>query len=322
MSNLLSDQVGPGMITGERIPNFARLDTSGSARLFYDLCCGQGALILLAPAGWQDGEVMAECRARAEQQGLVPILLSVSPGTQGQDGWIVLVDTDGALIRHFTGLDTAAGLEKPEMILTDSTLRVAWRGTGPLPALADRSNVVPPVLQVPGLFSPDECRSLISYFQQGSAELSGSHGAAGDGVALEYRPDLKRRRDVHVHDSTLTERLMMLISRRLGPELRQVYHFTPSQVEKFKLACYSNEDEGHFAVHRDNSTPDARQRKFALTVNLNTGDYEGGGLVFPEYSSTPVVPPRGGAVVFSCGLAHRVLPVTRGQRYVLISFFS
>ena len=322
MSNLLLLPAAPGVIVGERIPNFARLDTSGNARLFYDLCCGRGALVLLAPGGWNDCDAIQACKAYADQHDLVPISLSVSPGMEKEEGWVVLVDTDGALIRHFTGLGEPEELTEAEIIITDSTLRVYWRGRDALPAPPERQNSAPPVLQVPHVFSPEECRSLISYFERGNQELSGSHSVDGEKIGLDYRPDMKRRRDVHVKDDDMTARLMMLISRRLGPELRQVFHFTPSNVEKFKLVCYDAADKGHFALHRDNSTPDARHRKFALTVNLNTGEYEGGGLVLPEYSSEPVAPPCGGAVVFSCGLAHQVLPVNRGRRYVLISFFS
>jgi predicted 2-oxoglutarate/Fe(II)-dependent dioxygenase YbiX len=34
-----------------------------------------------------------------------------------------------------------------------------------------------------------------------------------------------------------------------------------------------------------------------------------------------VSPPAGAAAVFSCSLLHQVLPVTRGRRFVLTTFF-
>ncbi len=58
-----------------------------------------------------------------------------------------------------------------------------------------------------------------------------------------------------------------------------------------------------------------------MTLNLNTGEYEGGHLRFPEYGPHLYKPGLGDAVVFSCSLVHQALPVTSGTRYVLLSFF-
>jgi len=52
---------------------------------------------------------------------------------------------------------------------------------------------------------------------------------------------------------------------------------------------------------------------------LNEG-YEGGHLRFAEYAPHLYRPVAGGAIAFSCSLLHEVLPVTRGLRYVLLSF--
>ena len=58
-----------------------------------------------------------------------------------------------------------------------------------------------------------------------------------------------------------------------------------------------------------------------MTLNLNTGDYEGGYLRFPEFGPDLYRPAAGDAVVFSCELVHEAMPVTRGERYVLLTFF-
>ena len=59
---------------------------------------------------------------------------------------------------------------------------------------------------------------------------------------------------------------------------------------------------------------------FAMTLNLNAGEYEGGELRFPEYGPHLYSPGRGEAIVFSCSLVHEALDVTRGDRYVLLAF--
>ncbi|MBL8709410.1 MAG: 2OG-Fe(II) oxygenase, partial [Rhodospirillaceae bacterium] len=70
----------------------------------------------------------------------------------------------------------------------------------------------------------------------------------------------------------------------------------------------------------DNLSPSTADRRFALTINLNTPEYEGGELVFPEYGPERYSPPAGGAILFSCSLLHEALPVTKGARFTLLSF--
>ncbi len=57
-----------------------------------------------------------------------------------------------------------------------------------------------------------------------------------------------------------------------------------------------------------------------MTLNLNTEDYVGGELVFPEYGPHKYRPESGGGVIFSCSLIHEALPVTSGRRFTLLTF--
>ena len=57
-----------------------------------------------------------------------------------------------------------------------------------------------------------------------------------------------------------------------------------------------------------------------MTLNLNTGEYEGGALRFPEFGRRTYQPPAGGATVFSCALLHEATPVTKGTRYAFVPF--
>jgi predicted 2-oxoglutarate/Fe(II)-dependent dioxygenase YbiX len=56
-------------------------------------------------------------------------------------------------------------------------------------------------------------------------------------------------------------------------------------------------------------------------VNLNAEDYEGGHLWFPEFNDHRYSPPTGGGLIFSTALLHEATEVTRGSRYVLLTFF-
>ncbi len=61
-------------------------------------------------------------------------------------------------------------------------------------------------------------------------------------------------------------------------------------------------------------------RRFALSVNLNPGEYDGGRLHLPEHNAL-LHTPQGAAAVYSASLLHAVTEVTRGRRFALVGFF-
>jgi hypothetical protein len=85
-------------------------------------------------------------------------------------------------------------------------------------------------------------------------------------------------------------------------------------------ACYDAETGGRFQPHRDNTTKGTAHRRFAVTINLNTEEYEGGELRFPEFGLRTYIAPIGGAVVFSCSLLHEATVVSSGKRFVYLPF--
>jgi predicted 2-oxoglutarate/Fe(II)-dependent dioxygenase YbiX len=91
-------------------------------------------------------------------------------------------------------------------------------------------------------------------------------------------------------------------------------------MERYLVACYNSEEGGHFRPHRDNTTKGTAHRRFAVSLFLNSGEYEGGFLHFPEFGKALYSAPAGGAVVFSCSLLHEATPVTQGRRYMFLPF--
>jgi predicted 2-oxoglutarate/Fe(II)-dependent dioxygenase YbiX len=77
---------------------------------------------------------------------------------------------------------------------------------------------------------------------------------------------------------------------------------------------------GYFLRHRDNSAPAIAFRQFAVSINLNSGQYDGGHLLFPEYNDYRYRPGLGAALVFSAILLHEATPVLKGARSVLLTF--
>jgi predicted 2-oxoglutarate/Fe(II)-dependent dioxygenase YbiX len=110
------------------------------------------------------------------------------------------------------------------------------------------------------------------------------------------------------------------IASRLLPEIKKAFQFQATRIERFIVACYDSADGGYFRMHKDDGAPGTAHRKFAVSINLNSEDFEGGDLRFPEFGRKTYRPPTGGAVVFSCSLLHEATPVTRGVRYATLPF--
>jgi hypothetical protein len=178
-----------------------------------------------------------------------------------------------------------------------------------------------PVLIAPRVFEPEFCKVLIDYYNAQGGEPSGVtvESPAGKTV-VKLDNDFKRRADVLIEDAELREAAMHRIYWRLGPEIEKAFMWRPTRMERYLVACYDAESGGFFKPHRDNTTAGTAHRRFAVTINLNAGDYEGGDLRFPEFGSRTYRAPTGGAVVFSCALLHEATPVMRGKRYAFLPF--
>ena len=275
---------------------------------------------LVADFGQAETHVLAVARSPAEENARVTQRLGLP--------FPLLSDPEGALHR-------AAGLEGASCTLMfDPVLRLERRidGAGQAEAAlahararaaAFRPVVVAaqsPVLVVPNVADGALCRRLIDHWEQGEKQ-DDMVAARGDGIGYA-NPRSKIRSDVVLpEDAALTGELIGAIVRRLLPEIDKAFNFRVTRMERFRIGCYDAAASGFFAPHRDNTTPMTRHRRYALTLNLNTGDYEGGFLRLPEYGPQLYAPPPGGAIVFSCSLLHLVSPVSKGRRFVVVGFF-
>jgi len=218
-------------------------------------------------------------------------------------------------------------------ILLDPTLRVlaTWSFDGTATALASFAKAPPPdkhpgavtapVLVAPNIFEPDFCKRLIEYYKSNEPNQSGITQQDSSGrtfVALD--DNFKRRRDVLIEEEELRDAIMQRIYWRLAPMIERAFMWRPTRMERYLIACYDAENGGFFRPHRDNTTNGTAHRRFAVTINLNAGEYEGGDLRFPEFGSRTYRAPTGGAVVFSCGLLHEATPVIKGERYAFLPF--
>lgn len=177
-----------------------------------------------------------------------------------------------------------------------------------------------PALLLPNVLEPEFCNALIHYYQTQETHLSAVLTQGRDGSPLNVTDlSFKRRRDCTLRDAYLVQQLQARIIRRVVPEITKSFQCTVTQMDRMIISCYDGADRGCFGPHRDNTVAGAAHRLFAISINLNDA-FEGGDLIFPEFSARGFRPPAGGAVIFSCALLHAVRPVTAGRRYACLPF--
>ena len=332
------------LLRGDRVTNFTLSAADGRLLLFYEFAVGRPMLIAACPPKW-DAErcavfarAVSAAGARADAQSVVLSSPAVSRDL-GADACVTLDDPDVKIRRRLFG-DLVTG-DDGVIVLLDPNLRLldGWvvtpdeaeqdsimRGIGMLfaenagePSAGDSPQAgSAPVLMVPRVLPPDLCAELVATFPKWAPAASPMPTADGAGLAVD--PNRKSRVDAEIGDVELEQEVVASISRRVLPEVQKAFCYRPTRFERLKLVCYRAEENGRFAAHRDNTAPQTAHRRFALTLDLNRGEYSGGELVFPEYGDTRYAPTSGGAVVFSGSHAHAVCPVSQGERYALISF--
>lgn len=184
----------------------------------------------------------------------------------------------------------------------------------------ERSSQWAPVLSLPNVIEPELCQQLIQLYEQDGGQQSGFMRDEDGKTVLKLDPSHKIRRDVSIRCMALRQSLVHRVHQRIVPELMRAFQFNATRIERYIVACYDANDGGHFRPHRDNTTRGTAHRRFAITINLNAEDYEGGNLRFPEFGQRTYRATTGGAIIFSCSLLHEATPVTKGRRYAFLPF--
>jgi predicted 2-oxoglutarate/Fe(II)-dependent dioxygenase YbiX len=176
-----------------------------------------------------------------------------------------------------------------------------------------------PVLSLGHVFEPELCAHLITQFERDGGKDTGFMQDQGGRSVENFDGTWKRRRDCHLTDRNLIASLRARIGRRICPEIRKAFQMRLTRIERDLVARYDSETGGHFGPHRDDTGIAIAHRRFAVSINLNA-DFEGGEISFPEYSPQSFKPAPGTAIVFSASILHQVSRVTRGRRYVFLTF--
>lgn len=182
----------------------------------------------------------------------------------------------------------------------------------------------PPVLIVPDVLSREDCDHLISIFNfKGNIWVDPGDGPQNMTDDYKMRiPDYGRedRIDHWIINQETHEFVTNRFKARLFPEIEKAFHYKITRVERYRIGNYKGERGGEAHGHRDNTAEHVAHRRFAASINLNSEQFEGGALRFPEYGGHLYRPETGAAIVFSSSVLHEPLHVTEGQRFVLLSF--
>lgn len=334
----------PAYTPGEAIPPF-HARSSTNPRFAFDTTAGRWLMVLIPGSLGEPGlaqrlaGMVGPHAAKLDVDNAYMIVIGTDPEDERANRLIdgngrrVLWDDDGSARRAFRA-EAPDGSLRTGWLLLDPALRVfavwpldkgaeAMATLAHLPPPADHAGVPlhAPVLIVPRLFEPSFCRRLMAEYERVGGGESGFMRDDGTGRTIGVMDGShKRRKDVFIEDEDLRGAIRARLNARLVPEIRRAFQYKVTRLERYVIACYDSADKGFFRAHRDNTTKATAHRRFAVTINLNTGEYEGGELCFPEFGPKTYVAPAGGAVVFSCSLLHEARPVTRGRRYAVLPF--
>jgi predicted 2-oxoglutarate/Fe(II)-dependent dioxygenase YbiX len=336
---------------GDRVPDFALPGLDSMLRKFVWSFTGRPvALLVVDDLATVDAGQFATLRqaCAAAQVGLVT--LAGTPVAAAAGLWtklgaepeepLLLCDAERKFVGHLldqggVGLGTPTRLRMRVIVLDPNQRVAATFDTRALLGAAEAvqgvadgvratggseialRTAMAPVLVLPRVFEPEFCTQLIRLWSKGDHKDTGVSSRYGNVNVAR----LKQTEDYTVVEPMMQKAISDRLAYRIGPELIKCFAFDRQfTFDAHVILSYSAEGSHFFGAHRDNGAPSTHDRAFAVSLNLND-DFEGGELVFPEYAGVRAVPPTGAAAVFSCSLLHEILPVTRGRRFSLTTFF-
>lgn len=139
--------------------------------------------------------------------------------------------------------------------------------------------------------------------------------------------DLRVRRTQKLSVSSELRASVHALLAAAQPRLAAHFEVTLDHFEEPQFLRYLPGD--FFVAHQDGNTPlihdDTRHRRVSVVLFVNA-EYGGGALTlhgrYPEWEKREVVPARPGSLVaFRPETTHEVTPVTKGERYTIVSWY-
>ena len=163
------------------------------------------------------------------------------------------------------------------------------------------------------IFTPEFCNEIIEKAEQhGNWSMGGkSHFDKRIG-AKENHPT----QDIHLKQIDLEEMWKFIIENYISPFVYKIYKYHSKNINISFVVKYSMMGQKELKPHHDSSA-------FTVNICLND-DFEGGGCEF-IHQKTTVINKDIGSVIIHPGRVthyHQGLPITKGTRYILVSFVN
>jgi SM-20-related protein len=183
---------------------------------------------------------------------------------------------------------------------------------------------------VSDFFDVETCRELIAEMQFSPASPAVTYGQDKAGSINEKIRKVTRRLPSTETVANVTRRLMEY-REKIGAH----FGINLSACEDPQFLCYRVGD--FFVAHQDGNTgllllDRDQSRRVSISIFLNqqseepeVGAYGGGSLVFSDWRHNRVLQLRGEAgtlVAFRSETTHEVIPITHGERYSIVSWYS
>jgi predicted 2-oxoglutarate/Fe(II)-dependent dioxygenase YbiX len=175
---------------------------------------------------------------------------------------------------------------------------------------------------IPEFFDAATRAQILAELREASANEATVYGGA-----RSVDTQVRRTKKVAASESTRALVLRTLEARR--NEIERQFGVATDEIEEPQFLRYTAGD--FFVAHQDGNTPlirdDTRFRKVSLVIFLSDrGDYDGGELQlqgkYPDYDVREIAPAEPGTLVaFPAETTHEVTPLTRGERYSIVSWY-
>jgi len=182
-----------------------------------------------------------------------------------------------------------------------------------------------------GYFSADDCKKIIDAgLQRSPSEGTIGHGGDRSTVNDDFRRSTVRwfdRRDADI------QWLMSRIDHAFQYANCNAFQFDLTYFKDVQFTEYNADTEGKYDWHEDltwvQNSPTRRKLSFVAQLS-DDKDYDGGDFEIDEHAvggkdqlpKPQEIRKQGTVFVFPSFLRHRVLPVTQGVRYSLVSWYE
>ena len=163
------------------------------------------------------------------------------------------------------------------------------------------------------ILNENQINDLINHCKNDCTHIDGQ---VGNRVNLNQ----KKRKDIFIKNSRYIEFLDHNVFEEINESINDIFNIKIKYRELWKVGYYNGKEKSFYNIHTDDAG-DTKYRKLSLVLMLSDkNDYEGGEFVLPEYG-LKVKPKANTAFIFPGINTHQVLPVTKGSKMTIISFF-